>query len=163
MNYPNDITVPAHAPAPNSARPSAGMKSLGLTAKWFRIIFLNRWEHYLKWLTKPCQISWHLSVYPSVAGAVIFRENHTMTSSNGNIFRVTGHLRGEVTRSFDVFFDLRLNKRLSKQSWGWWLETITCPLWRHCNAGKWHGCWCLAPGRTVARSSAPKRQCLHFD
>ena len=24
-----------------------------------------------------------------------------------------------VTRSFDVFFDLRLNIRLSKQSWGW--------------------------------------------
>ena len=24
-----------------------------------------------------------------------------------------------VTRSFDVFFDLRLNKRLSRQSWGW--------------------------------------------
>ena len=29
-----------------------------------------------------------------------------------------------VTRSFDVFFDLRLNKRLSKKSWGWWLETL---------------------------------------
>ena len=28
-----------------------------------------------------------------------------------------------VTRSFDVFFDLRLNKRLSKQSWGRWSET----------------------------------------
>ena len=28
-----------------------------------------------------------------------------------------------VTRSFDVFFDLRLNKRLSIQSWGWWFET----------------------------------------
>ena len=52
-----------------------------------------------------------------------------MTSSNRNIFRVTGHLCGEpvpgefpaqrpVTQSFDVFFDLRLNKRLSKQSWG---------------------------------------------
>ena len=27
-----------------------------------------------------------------------------------------------VTRSFDVFFDLRQNKRLSKQSWGWWLR-----------------------------------------
>ena len=49
-----------------------------------------------------------------------------MTSSNGNIFRVTGHLCGEftgprwipahrpVTRSFDVFFDLRLNNRLSE-------------------------------------------------
>ena len=38
-----------------------------------------------------------------------------------------------VTRSFDIFFDLRLNKRLSKQSWGWWFETLLCPLWRHCN------------------------------
>ena len=35
-----------------------------------------------------------------------------------------------VTRSFDIFFDLRPNKRLSKQSWGWWFETLLCPLWR---------------------------------
>ena len=27
-----------------------------------------------------------------------------------------------VTRSFDIFFDMRLNKRSSKQSWGWWLR-----------------------------------------
>ena len=38
-----------------------------------------------------------------------------------------------VTRSFDVLFDLRLNKRLSKQSCGWWFETSSCPLWRHRN------------------------------
>ena len=38
-----------------------------------------------------------------------------------------------VTRSFDVFFDLRLKKRLSKQSWGWWFETLLCTLWRHHN------------------------------
>ena len=38
-----------------------------------------------------------------------------------------------VTRSFDVLFDLRLNKRLSKQSWGWWFETLPRPLWRHSN------------------------------
>ena len=38
-----------------------------------------------------------------------------------------------VTRSFDVFFDLRLNKRLSEQSWGWWFETLPRPLWRHSN------------------------------
>ena len=68
-----------------------------------------------------------------------------MTSSNGNIFRVTGHLWGNspvtgefpaqrtVTRTFDVFFDLRLNRRLSKQWWGWWFEMLWCPLWRHCN------------------------------
>ena len=38
-----------------------------------------------------------------------------------------------VTRSFDVFFDLRLNKPLSKQSWGWWFVTPSRSLWRHCN------------------------------
>ena len=68
-----------------------------------------------------------------------------MTSSNGNIFRVTGPLCGEftgpgefpaqrpVTRSFDVFFDLCLNKRLSKQPWGGWFETPLRSFWRHCN------------------------------
>ena len=68
-----------------------------------------------------------------------------MTSSNGNIFRVillaicaeNSPVPGEfptqrpVTRSFDVFFDLCLNKRLRKQSRGWWFETLSCPLWRH--------------------------------
>ena len=38
-----------------------------------------------------------------------------------------------VTRSFDVCFYLRLNKRLSKQSRGWWFETQSRPLWRHSN------------------------------
>ena len=44
-----------------------------------------------------------------------------------------GPAQRPVTRSFDVFFDLRLNKRLSKQSWSWWFETLSCSLWRHCN------------------------------
>ena len=38
-----------------------------------------------------------------------------------------------VTQSFDVFFDLHPNTRLSKQWWGWWFETPSCPLWRHRN------------------------------
>ena len=38
-----------------------------------------------------------------------------------------------VTRSFDVYFDLRPDKRLSKQSWGWWFETLSHSLWRHRN------------------------------
>ena len=48
---------------------------------------------------------------------------------------VTGEFPAQrpVTRSFDVFFGLRLNKRLSQQSWSWWFETPSCPLWRHCN------------------------------
>ena len=41
--------------------------------------------------------------------------------------------RRRVTRIFDVSFDLRLNKRLIKQSWCWWFETRWRPLWRHCN------------------------------
>ena len=42
-------------------------------------------------------------------------------------------VQSPVTRGFDVFFDLHLNKRLSKQSWGWWFETLSSPFWRHCN------------------------------
>ena len=39
-----------------------------------------------------------------------------------------------VTRSSDVSFHLRLNKRSSKQSWGWSFETPSQSLLRHCNA-----------------------------
>ena len=46
-----------------------------------------------------------------------------------------------VTRSFDVFFDLRLNKQLNKQSWGWWFETLSSSLWRHCNVSARFGCF----------------------
>ena len=63
-------------------------------------------------------------------------------------FRVAGPLCGKftgpgdfptqrpVTRSFDVFFDLRPNKRSSKQSWGWWFGTLSCSLWPHCNMNR---------------------------
>ena len=83
--------------------------------------------------------------YTSHITVILCRES-MMTSSNGSIFRVTGPLCGEftgpgefptqrpVTRSFDVIFDLRLNKRLSKQPGGWWFETLSWSLWRQCNA-----------------------------
>ena len=68
-------------------------------------------------------------------GALWQRCLYMMTSSNGTFSAllafcagkslVTGEFLSQrpVTRSFDVFFDLRLNKQLSKQSWGWWFET----------------------------------------
>ena len=65
------------------------------------------------------------------------------TSSNGNIILVISPLRWEfpsqrlVTGHFDVFFDLVLNKRLSKQTKRWWFEMPLCSLWRPCNANKW--------------------------
>ena len=48
---------------------------------------------------------------------------------------VTGEFPAQrpLTRSFDVFFDLRLKKQFSKQSWGWWFETPSRSLWRQCN------------------------------
>ena len=48
---------------------------------------------------------------------------------------VTGEFPAQrpVTRSFDVFFDLSQNGRLSKQSWGWLFEMLSRPLWRQCN------------------------------
>ena len=70
-----------------------------------------------------------------------------MTSSNGNISALLAlcawnspvigefHAQWTVTRSFDVFFDLCLNKRLIKQ-WRLWFESTSYPLWRHCNDGK---------------------------
>ena len=99
----------------------------------------DKWTDRQKQQAYPCGSLWFITT-------VWYNIFSMMTSSNGNIFRITGPLWGEftypgefpaqrpVTRSFDVFFDLRLNKRLSKQPWGWWFETPSCPLWRHCNA-----------------------------
>ena len=55
--------------------------------------------------------------------------------SRAGLSPVTGELPAQrpVTRSFDVFFDLWPNKWLSKQSQGWWFETPSRSLWRHCN------------------------------
>ena len=48
---------------------------------------------------------------------------------------VTGEFPSQrpVTQSSHIFFDLRLNKQLSKQSWVWWFEMPSHSLWRHCN------------------------------
>ena len=94
------------------------------------------------------------------AGTMHFADWIIMTSSNGNVFHITGTLcreftghrwtpsQGPVTRSFEVFFDLRLNKRLSFDvplSWAWtngWVNNRNVgdlrryrahPLWRHCS------------------------------
>ena len=80
-----------------------------------------------------------------------------MTSSNGNMFRVTGSLcagnspvtgkfppQRPVTRSFDIFFDLRLNKWSNKQSWRQWFEMPSSSLWCHCNEMWWVVLnWCI--------------------
>ena len=67
-------------------------------------------------------LDWYeqIKIYKKIQSGCCFQayDHFMMTSSNGNILRVTGHLCGEfsgpgefpaqrpVTRSFDVFFDL---------------------------------------------------------
>ena len=103
---------------------------------------LNLWAVLLN-KQKCCQ--WFEAWWRSCDGLCAVFIIFMMTSSNGNIFRVTSPLCREftgpgefptqrpVTRSFGVFFDLRLNKRLSKQPWGWRFETPSWSLWRQCN------------------------------
>ena len=83
--------------------------------------------------------------------ATMHRNPVMMTSSNGNIFRVTGHLCEEFTgyrwiphtkaRDAELWCFL-WSARLSKQLWGWWFETPSRPLWRHCNLVAKHYAWC---------------------
>ena len=89
---------------------------------------------------------------------------HQMETFSASLALCAGnsHVPGEfpaqrpVTRSFDVFFDLHLYKRLSKQPWGWWFETPSWSLWRHCNECSYpeiygwtheymHNCWDMIP------------------
>ena len=95
-------------------------------------------------------MSWYIyfwyDTHKCVSSTKDLRRNFMMTSSNGDIFRVTGLCVGKspvtgefsalrpATRSFYMFSLIcALNKRLSKQSWGWWFETQSRSLWRHCN------------------------------
>ena len=89
----------------------------------------NLWQtanmsHRHRW-TKPFLSWWRYAMETFSALLALFVGNSPVTSEFPS--------QRPVTRSFDVFFDLRLNKRLSKQSWGWWFETPSRPLWRHRN------------------------------
>ena len=87
-----------------------------------------------------------------------------MTSSNGNIFRVTGRLCGNspvtgefqsqrpVRRSFDVFFYMCPKKLLCKQSRRYWFETPSCSLWSHFND---FGNWLAARGSLFRADQVP--------
>ena len=72
----------------------------------------------------------------------------------------------QVKRSFDVFFYLRLNKRLCKQWWGWWFETLSRPLWRHRNEMPpklpvWFWCKVPDPSQCPNEKQGRNRRCRH--
>ena len=105
------------------------------------------WKETLKRRAKICNdlpmiqpgfhnlaITWHQNKLPIM-----------MTSSIGNIFHVIGPLCGEftghrwipLTRDSDAglwyFLWSAPEKRLSKQSWGWWFGTLSRLSWCQCN------------------------------
>ena len=117
------------------------------------------------------------------------RSTHSMmTSSNGNIFRATGPLCGEFSGwpvnsphkgqwRGALMFSLictRINGWV-KQWWGWWFETPSCPLWRHCNAlqaylfksgnlsDTWHGYYLDIVSIILNRSQCRPGNYLNFN
>ena len=110
--------------------------------RWFK---MYHWTEYLIIITGIWYREEHgAKLVVDLVPAVVLRDD-MMTSSNGTKsaslalcagnYQVIGEfsVQKSVTRSFDIIFDLRLNKCLSKQSWGWWFKTPSCSLWRHCN------------------------------
>ena len=129
---------------------------LYLLCYWWPVIFYRRCLYELSGVTSgPDGDQWRKTsgidgnctygLKSKVSYAIIPSGLFMMTSSNGKVFRVTGHLCGEFTgprwiphtKASDAelwcFLDLRLNKRLSKQWWSWWFETLSRQLWRHRN------------------------------
>ena len=107
-------------------------------------MLFNHWQvsgtHYaLRWTSGRKSFSGNRWAFVSEL-TFLELELNMMTSSNGNIFRVAllaicarnaavlGEFNAQmpVTRSFDIFFDLPLNRRFSKQSRGLWFETLPC-------------------------------------
>ena len=120
------------------------------------VFILNKVLNKLEWLETPqsayawchCNVITHLISLSYCSGmgvtkttpSVLSSEeqekswwHHKMETFSVLLANFAGDSQRPVTRSYDVFFYLRLNKRLSKQSWGWWFETLSRPLWRHCN------------------------------
>ena len=107
-----------------------------MTRRWIVCSLVNevgRWRHcpglilyVLNMTTGHSKSSWWRHQMETFSGSLAFCAENSP---------VTGEFPSQrpVTRSFDVFFHLCLNKRLSKQSWVRWFETPLHSLWRHCN------------------------------
>ena len=93
-----------------------------LFGPWYIDSLLYRMNHS-QWGHCYSTTWWRHQMETSYALLTICAENSPVNSPQ------KGQRRGALM----FFFDLHLNERLSKQSWGWWLETPLCPSWRHCD------------------------------
>ena len=116
--------------------------------KWTKVVLMTLYGQQLKFMNAFMDTHATLLHCDQWTTAVTgIKDDTMMTSSNGKSFRITGPLCGEFTghrwipltkashaELWCLFLSARLYKRLSKQSWGWWFETPSRSLWRHCNA-----------------------------
>ena len=81
-------------------------------------IFTKTQTHYLTWVPYKLWLAWWRHQMESFSALL------ALCAWNSP---VTGEFPSQrpVTRSFEIFFDLGLNKRLSKQSWGWWFGSLS--------------------------------------
>ena len=106
--------------------------------RWFETYSSSLWRHCNDRLF-PCPYAPFVQLYMYRRSNTWWRHEMETFSALLAIYAGNSLVPGEfpaqspMTRSFDVFFDLRLNKRLSKQSWGWWFGTLSHPLLRQCN------------------------------
>ena len=92
--------------------------------KWFKSITMRHSIVHV-WIVKAHETWWRHQMETFSALLALGEGNPPVTGGFPS--------QRPVTRSFGVFFDLRLNKRVSKQSRRWWVETTSRSLWRHYN------------------------------
>ena len=95
-------------------------------------MILNAIRYYAEWKT-----IWH-GPFNYCLSSTWWRHHMEHFCVTGRLCgEFTGHRRISHTNASDAalwcFHWSALNKRLRKQSWGWWFEPSSCSLWRHCN------------------------------
>ena len=98
-------------------------------------------RNFVAYTSRERQAIWNLIMILALSKVIMTWWRHQMETFSALLTICAGNspVPGEfptqrpVTRRFDVLFDLDPNKRLSKQSWGWWFETPSWSLWRHSN------------------------------
>ena len=100
----------------------------------------NQWTFTGNWESSWCQLYhnwWHriLSLWQIHDDVIKWKHFPRYWPFVRGIHRfpVNSPHKDQWREALVFFFDLRQNERLSKKSWGWWFETPSRPLWRHCN------------------------------
>ena len=92
--------------------------------------YLSKYSGYFR---EPHQFSMRYRKYPGKLDRCDSCTTYVPVLLEKPYLHMNSPAQRPATRSFDVFFDPRLNKRLRKQSWGWWFETPSRSYWRHRN------------------------------